>query len=184
MDIRKNVKNIFEYLFYLKSLNEKIIRNIKYYKNTFVVDSLLREKGCRKNNNIEDDWWISIDKECFKEYNFLFDLYQSIEKEEKIEIIFGTGILKWEIEKEDIYHPLFIAKISLDYNSEDDKFYIKLQDKIQLDIHFLQGINVYDYNNLLKIKENISIEKINPLDYKSIESYFSEILSSLYKKDV
>ncbi|NSJ93094.1 hypothetical protein G7A79_29015, partial [Coprococcus sp. MSK.21.13] len=125
-----------------------------------------------------------IDKECFKEYNFLFDLYQSIEKEEKIEIIFGTGILKWEIEKEDIYHPLFIAKISLDYNSEDDKFYIKLKDKIQLDIHFLQGINVYDYNNLLKIKENISIEKINPLDYKSIESYFSEILSSLYKKDV
>ncbi|NME96258.1 AAA family ATPase [Clostridium cochlearium] len=184
MDIRKNVKNIFEYLYYLKSLNEKIIRNIKYYKNTFVVDNLLKEKGCTKNNNIEDDWWISIDKECFKEYNFLFDLYQSIEKEEKIEIIFGTGILKWEIEKEDIYHPLFIAKLSLDYNSEDDKFYIKLKDKIQLDIHFLQGINVYDYNNLLKIKENISIEKINPLDYKSIESYFSEILSSLYKKDV
>lgn len=183
MDIRENVKNIFEYLFYLKSLNEKIIRNIKDYEKAFTVDSLVNVKGCRKNNNIKDDWWISIDKESDREYNFIFDLYQNLEKEEKIEVLFGTGILKWKPEKEEIYHPLFITGVSLDYNTEDSKFYIKLKDKINLDIHFLQGVSVNDYNNLLNIKNNIEEEKINPLDYESIELYFDEILSSLYKKD-
>ncbi|CDI48315.1 DNA helicase [Clostridium tetani 12124569] len=182
MDIRENVKNIFEYLFYLKSLNEKIIRNIKDYEKAFTVDSLVNVKGCRKNNNIKDDWWISIDKEGDREYNFIFDLYQNLEREEKIEILFGTGILKWKTEKEEIYHPLFTTGVSLDYNTEDSKFYIKLKDKIDLDMHFLQGIPVSDYNNLLNIKDNIKNEQINPLDYESIELYFDEILGSLYKK--
>lgn len=184
MDIRENVKNIFEYLFYLKSLNEEIIRNVKDYEKVFPVDRLVKVKGCRKNNNIKDDWWISIDKESNKEYNFIFDLYQNIEKEDKIEVLFGAGMLKWKVGNEEIYHPLFTTGVTLNYNIEDSKFYIKLEDKINLDIHFLQGIPINNYNNLLDIKDKIKMQKINPLDYESMELYFDKILDSLYKKEV
>ena len=184
MDIRENVKNIFEYLFYLKSLNEKIIRNVDDYEKTFIVDNLLNSKGCKENNNSKNNWWISIDKEGDKEYNFIFDLYQQIEKEEEIEVLFGYGMLNWKIENEEIYHPLFTTKISLKYNIEEDTFYIKLKDNINLDVHFLQGISINNYEDLLNIKNNIKIKKINSMDYESMDGYFNKILSSLYKIDI
>lgn len=179
MNIRDRVKKVFQYLFYLKGLNQKVIRNVKDYDNVYFNEDFINAKGCVFNKNINNDWWICISKSAKGIYDDMFNLYENIEKKgENLEIVLGSGILAWKVKNKEIVHPLFTTAVHINFDLNDEKFYLKLNDKVNMDVYFLKDITIHNYSNLLNIKEKFSEQRYsNDIDF--LDKYAEEILTCL-----
>ncbi len=96
-------------------------------------------------------------------YNNLFKLYSEIKKEsERVELILGDGMIKWETEKYTIEHPVFLQKVKLEFDpDEPPSFIIKFEEpRIEL------------YDSMLRIVESI--------DPSMLSEMMNEIEKNIY----
>ncbi|WP_027623619.1 AAA domain-containing protein [Clostridium lundense] len=184
MKTREKIKNIFNYLLSVKSINEKIVRNIKEYDKVFLEKDIDGLVGCSVNKDLCGDWWIKVDKRSKDIYNYLFNVYQNIQKKgENIELVHGNGLVKLSVNGEDIYHPIFTTPLELSFQLEEGNFYLKACTNANLENYFLQNLTI-DHSKLSKLKDDIKFEGINSRDTETIEKYFKDIINILNNGDL
>ena len=94
-------------------MDKKIIRDVTKYIKVISEEDLYNKPGCIINKN-GDDNWLKVGNECTDLYNSLFKMYSTIEKNsEDLEIVWGHGLLSFEINGEKIMHPMFSTKMVL-----------------------------------------------------------------------
>ncbi|GAA0728483.1 AAA domain-containing protein [Clostridium malenominatum] len=154
METRNKVKSIFNYLLTLKGINEKIIKNIKEYHQVVWINDVA-------DNNTDE--CITISKKSKKTYDYLFNLYEDMQKNnESYEIVYGSELFTWMVDGEKIIHPIFTKSVELDFNPLEDKFYLKTYSN-NLEIQFLQGLDL-DLKNIASSKKdyyNLILNYIN-----------------------
>lgn len=122
----------------------------------------------------------SIEK-VIKIFDSLYIRYLELKKEsETIEIVLANGIIK--IEKSDIYYPILIKKIKIDFQSKENIITIKNMDEeyiSELYTDFLIDETDIRLDAVLELDKKVKEENIYPLDEEKIDGFFKEFIHKL-----
>ncbi|WP_164509108.1 AAA domain-containing protein [Clostridium rectalis] len=178
MEARDKVKRVFNYLLSVKSMNEKVINNISHYNKVYTESELCNITGCVINKNLNDDWWIKVDKRAKSLYNYLFNLYQKIDNDDKnIELIYGNGVINYTSDGENINHPVFTSQLKINFNTKDGKIYLKQMGNMNIELNFLENINSGSFNKILKLKDKV--KEFNIKEEENLNKYYKEIIDGI-----
>lgn len=144
----------------------------------------------------ERDIWVEEQEKIEtvrKIFDSLYIQYLELNKEsETLELILGNGMLK--ISNLDIYYPIILKKIKLEFNAEENIIYIKnfIENGgylTELYIEFLNEIENINLNGVLELDTKVKEKDIYPLDIDSIDNFFREFVHKLsvngqYSKDI
>jgi len=64
-------------------------------------------------------------REARKVFELFYGLYASIEREpESVELVLGDGILRWQVEGNEICHPLLLKRVQMEFDAKIPEFRI------------------------------------------------------------
>lgn len=178
LNTRKKVRSVFNYLGNLKKSQEKKIRHIREYERVFFENELLSHAGCKITN--DENFILEISKADKEIYDYFFNLHQQIENKPKtLEIVLGKGLVTWIKEGENIVHTIFSIPLELEFKVEKAVFYLKSKDNIEMDTHFLEGLNIHNYSKIIEIQEEIRNKNVKFINLKDINNYYKSIINIL-----
>jgi superfamily I DNA and/or RNA helicase/very-short-patch-repair endonuclease len=161
-------------------MDKKIIRDVTKYIKVISEGDLYSKKGCVINKN-NDDNWLKVGKECADLYNTLFKIYSTIEKNsEDLEIVWGHGLLSFEINGEKIIHPMFSTKMVLNFNTEKAIFTLAPYNNItNFETGVLEGLDLPNFDKILDITLDVKNHGIDGRNLSDIEPLLINILNCL-----
>ncbi len=180
MDSREKIRNIFLYLLSIKNMDKKIIRDVTKYIKVISEEDLYNKRGCTINKN-DDDNWLKVGKECTDLYNSLFKMYSTIEKNsEDLEIVWGHGLLSFEVNGEKIMHPIFSTKMVLNFDTEKAIFTLAPYNNItNFETGILEGLDLPNLDKILDITLDVKNHGIDGRNLSDIEPILINILNCL-----
>jgi len=117
---------------------------------------------------LRDDWnsWVITNRakgQIQKIYGELFALYQRLEREgDSTELIWGHGLLAWNVNNAEIYRPLFTTRMELIFDSQRGVFYIvptSCGTNLELDmLSNKEGINSDQRNSLENFIQDVGMD--------------------------
>ena len=144
----------------------------------------------------ERDIWVK-EQEKIENVRKIFDAlyiqYLELNKEsEMLELVLANGMLK--MSSYDIYYPIILKKIKLEFNAEENIIYIKnfIENGgylTELYTEFLNEIENINLNGVLELDTKVKEKDIYPLDVENIDNFFREFVHKLsvngqYSKDI
>lgn len=144
----------------------------------------------------ERDIWIEEQKKIDrvrKIFDSLYIQYLELNKEsETLELVLANGMLK--ISNFDVYYPIILKKIKLEFNAEENIIYLKnfIENGgyiTELYTEFLNEIENINLTGVLELDKKVKEKDIYPLDINEIDNFFREFVHKLsvdgqYSKDI
>lgn len=142
------------------------------------------------------DIWIEEQKKIDrvrKIFDSLYIQYLELNKEsETLELVLANGMLK--ISNFDVYYPIILKKIKLEFNAEENIIYLKnfIENGgyiTELYTEFLNEIENINLTGVLELDKKVKEKDIYPLDINEIDNFFREFVHKLsvdgqYSKDI
>ncbi|WP_145254091.1 AAA domain-containing protein [Planctomycetes bacterium Pan216] len=117
-----------------------------------------------------------------KVFDKLYDLHGRMEREgERLDFAIGDGILSWQQREGDIFHPVLIQRVQLEFNATIPEFTITYtSDATELYTSLFQSIADVDPQNLANCRRELEQSHVHPLsaDASAFLKRFSITLSS------
>lgn len=178
LNTREKVRSVFNYLGNLKKSQEKRVRHIGEYERVFFEKELFSHTGCKITT--DENCVLEISKMNKELYNYFFNLHQQIENKSKnLEIVLGKGLVTWIKEKETIVHTMFSMPLELEFKVEKAIFCLKSKGNMEMNTHFLEGLNIHNYSKLVEIQEEIRNKNIKISNLEYINNYYEPIINIL-----
>lgn len=128
-----------------------------------------------------------------KIFDSLYIQYLELNKEsETLELVLANGMLK--ISNFDVYYPIILKKIKLEFNAEENIIYLKnfIENGgyiTELYTEFLNEIENINLTGVLELDKKVKEKDIYPLDINEIDNFFREFVHKLsvdgqYSKDI
>ena len=119
--------------------------------------------------------WSVKNSEKFKTqqlYEKIFSIDQILRKQNDIlELVVGHGVLSWSVENIQILHPLFVTKLSIDFDAKKGIFVIKpATDETKIEFEMLDGLDIPNRDKLQELKQKIVDEGRDPRIFENILS--------------
>lgn len=173
MNTIEKLRNLFLYLDIVKSLDCKIVRNMKNYEKVYAkLNSKFNENGEIVIKN-DDDM-----------YNEMFKAYNKIKKNrDKLELIMGNAVISWRFHEEDIFRPLIVTNLNLKANESTGSFIIKPCDNnFKFEMDMLKELPIESMNEIEKIRTKI-IHTFNGENIENVETELNRLCNLLYDKN-
>lgn len=173
MNTTEKLRNLFLYLNAVKSLDCKIVRNMKNYEKVY---SKLNRKF-NENGEIV----IKNDDDMYTE---MFKAYNKIKKSrDKLELIMGNAIMSWKFHEEDIFRPLIVTNLNLKIDESTENIIIKPCDNTFIfEVDMLKELPIESINEIAKIRAKI-IHTFNGENIEDIEAELVQLCNLLYSKN-
>ncbi|MEW9094517.1 MAG: AAA domain-containing protein [Clostridiaceae bacterium] len=183
MEARAKVKNIFNYLLNLRSINENIIRDVKEYSKIFWENEIINTEGCILNKTENDSYYIMVSKKAKNIYDYLFNLYGQLEKSNNnFEIVYASHLFTWMFNGEKVIHPIFTTPVELEFQPGKERFYLKLYDSVNLELQFFQGLNI-EFEAVMNLQKELQ-SKLECLQHDNTREYYNKILEAVEKNNI
>lgn len=180
MSYIEKVKEIFAYLLNIKKLSEKVMRNIEDYDEYYWESQLKKTGSCIINKNSNKKWWIKVGRGSRNLYDKFLRLYEEISKgNEDIELVWGHGLMVWEISNEKIIHPILITNMKLSFNAEKEFFTLNPDGKTIMETSILRGIDVPNLKGISELEKKVGQCNIDPRKIEDVYNIFCELTSYL-----
>lgn len=170
MEVKNRIRDIFSYLLSIKNISGKVIRDIYDYDKVYYEADLCHMGGCKINKDLSKDWWMQVNRKAKALYDQFFRLYQDLQKRgEDIEIVWGNALLAWNINGTRILHPIFVTKMELIFEPREGKFILKPFGRTEMELNYLEGLNIPNIDKLFELKENARNYNIDPRFTENIQ---------------
>lgn len=183
MDLTSKVCQIFEYLLSVKNLSEKVIKNIDDYDKICWEKDLPSAKGCYLNGSGEfKEAWLEVHKNDMPEfYNNLFTIHQKLSREsENIELVWGHGLLSWNIKGECIKRPMIVTPLELRFDAKQGVFMMIPTSKgTYMETDMLNNIKLPYPKKIQNIERNIRDCEIDVWNKETMETLLKEIINTI-----
>jgi len=131
--------------------------------------------------------WSSKNTEKFKTqqlYEKIFAIDQIIRKQTDIlELVVGHGILSWSIGNTQVLHPVFVTKLSIDFDAQRGIFVLKpATDETKIELEMLDNLDIPNRDKLQELKNKIIEEGRDPRNFEDILPDLKEITNFLSSK--
>lgn len=129
------------------------------------------------------DEWVKEQIRIERTRSFFAELYYNyttLDREsESIEMMVGEGLIE-ENPRSDIYHPVLLKKVKMEFDSEKNVISIVDTDAdIELYTVLMQDINYINHDAITKIKEQIINDELHPLDRITTPIFLKSFLHRL-----
>ncbi|RMD05005.1 hypothetical protein D9O40_01265 [Clostridium autoethanogenum] len=183
MEYREKIKEIFSYLLRLKKLNEKSVRNVYDYDKLYWEEEFSHMVGCIVSKTITNENWIEVNKKCGKLYQEFFNLYQESEKNgENFEIVFGHGLIVWNIDREKILHPVLTTRMKIEFNKAKGSFILIPSGKTRLETSIFEGLKECNMSDIISLGDEVSRLNLDPRNIEKSKSVFLNLISHINVK--
>jgi very-short-patch-repair endonuclease len=114
-------------------------------------------------------------------YEQLYQLHSQLEREtEKIELMFGDGLLDWSPSDPGVYHPLLLLRLQMHFNPQLREFTISTTEHPpELYTAPLQTLPNMPLANLKHSRLEFTQESVHPLDTSSSDSFLQRFVHQL-----
>lgn len=147
----------------LKKLNEKSVRNVYDYDKLYWEEEFSHMAGCIVSKTVTSENWIEVNKKCGKLYQEFFNLYQESEKNgENFEIVFGHGLIVWNIDKEKILHPVLTTRMKIEFNKAKGSFILIPSGKTRLETSIFEGLKECNMSDIISLGDEVSRLNLDP----------------------
>jgi hypothetical protein len=146
--------------------NEKLMAQFQHW-NKERNDWIIKETPARQAKSI---------------FNRLYKLYSEIEKEaETVELVLGDGILTWSLDNgSEIYHPVLIQKVKLEFNSNIPEFKICYTESCpELYNSLFRSISEINFNELAKCNNDLEINNYDPMEKQKTDEFLHRLVVAL-----
>lgn len=162
-------------------LEENLEDGTMVHREEFFEDTPERKK-------LYDDWirkrnmWRNFQlpkKQGLDLYNNLFRLYSDIKKEsESVELILGDGHIKWGTEHRTLDHPVYLQKVTLEFNSDKPSFLIKSDDaKPEIYSPMLRVISSINQAMLSDVLQEVENNQYHIADTENTKGFFQRLIT-------
>jgi very-short-patch-repair endonuclease len=106
-------------------------------------------------------------------YEDLYDLRLRLQRESaQIELVWGHGILSWDVDGERIVHPLVTTQVQLSFDADSGAISVVPEALVpQLEIDVLQGLGLKGFDLLVDIREGFRADPVGPFDERAHHLY-------------
>ncbi len=130
------------------------------------------------------DTWANIERPnrlVMQEFERLYALYGDIEREgEKVELVFGDGVLTWRLPDGGIAHPLLLQRAELVFDPSVPEFRVIETDAVaELYTPLLQTLAVLEGGALNNFQTELRTGGFNPLYANGVNGFYQRIASTL-----
>jgi very-short-patch-repair endonuclease len=118
---------------------------------------------------------------AMKIFEMLYDLYGRLEREaEQLELILGDGILSWTRPEGDIYHPILLQRLQLEFNAAIPEFTLsETDDPVELYSALFQSLANVDGRALGRCREELERGDHHPLGDDATSSFLKRVVVQL-----
>jgi len=133
---------------------------------------------------IQRDEWARTEKPArtsMRIFEVLYSLYGRIDREaERVELVLGNGILSWQRPEGDIYHPIILQRLQLQFNASVPEFTLSEADHpAELYTALFQSIPDVDGRAIGRCREELEHEGIHPLLNGSTSAFLKRLVVQL-----
>lgn len=120
-------------------------------------------------------------KQAMKVFESLYELYGHIQREgERVELMLGDGILSWKIEGREIYYPVLLMPVQLEFDADMPEFRIvDTGANPQLYTAAFRHATEVDINNLASLQDEWSKGGFHPLGGDDTSGFLRRLVVAL-----
>jgi very-short-patch-repair endonuclease len=132
----------------------------------------------------ERDAWAESEvpaRAAMKIFEMLYDLHGRLEREgEQLELILGDGILSWSRPEGNIYHPILLQRLQLEFNAAIPEFTLsETDDPVELYSALFQSLTNVDGRALGRCREELERGDHHPLGDNATSSFLKRLVVQL-----
>jgi very-short-patch-repair endonuclease len=142
-----------------------------------------RLQAFRHWQSLRNEW---LDSErparaAMKIFEMLYELYGRLEREaEQVELILGDGILSWRRTEGNIYHPVLLQRLQLEFNPAIPEFTVSEADHpVELYSALFQSLSDVDGCAMGRCREELEQGGFHPLGDDSTSCFFKRLVVQL-----
>ncbi|HET7107905.1 MAG TPA: AAA domain-containing protein [Candidatus Acidoferrum sp.] len=143
----------------------------------------LRVAALQGWKSLRDDWAKSERpaRAAMKVFETLYALYGRIEREaERVELVLGDGILSWQRAEGNIYHPILLQRLQLQFNAAVPEFTISEADHpVELYSALFQTMSDVDGRAIGRCREELEQEGFHPLVNGATSGFLKRLVIQL-----
>jgi very-short-patch-repair endonuclease len=161
------------------------------------MDELQDAEGCRISFNedpgrveafhrwqTQRDEWVGNEKparRAMKVFEMLYELHGRLEREaERVELILGDGILSWRRSEGNIYHPVLLQRLQLEFNAAIPEFTLSEADyPVELYSALFQSLSDVDGRAMGRCREELERDGYHPLGPDSTSAFLKRLVVQL-----
>ena len=130
------------------------------------------------------DEWARTEKPArasMRIFEALYALHGRIEREaERVELVLGNGILSWQRSEGDIYHPILLQRLQLQFNASVPEFTLSEADHpVELYSALFQSMADVDGRVIGRCREELEREGIHPLFNGATSAFLKRLVVQL-----
>ncbi|HSY99385.1 MAG TPA: AAA domain-containing protein [Terriglobales bacterium] len=146
-------------------------------------DDKARSAALQRWKLLRDEWAKSEKpaRAAMKIFETLYALYGRIDREaERVELVLGDGILSWRRAEGDIYHPILLQRLQLQFNAAVPEFTISEADHpVELYSALFQSMADVDGRAIGRCREELEQEGFHPLINGSTSGFLKRMVIQL-----
>jgi very-short-patch-repair endonuclease len=146
-------------------------------------DDKTRTAALQRWKLLRDEWAKSEKpaRAAMKIFETLYALYGRIDREgERVELVLGDGILSWRRAEGDIYHPILLQRLQLNFNAAVPEFAISEADHpVELYSALFQSMADVDGRAIGRCREELEQEGFHPLINGSTSGFLKRLVIQL-----
>jgi very-short-patch-repair endonuclease len=133
---------------------------------------------------LERDAWAATERPAraaMKIFEMLYHLHGRLEREaEQLELMLGDGILSWRRPEGDIYHPILLQRLQLEFNAAIPEFTLtETDDPVELYSALFQSMTSIDGRALGRCREELERGDHHPLSGDATSSFLKRLVVQL-----
>jgi len=133
---------------------------------------------------LQRDEWANNEKPAraaMKIFEALYELHGRLEREaERVELVLGDGILSWRRAEGNIYHPVLLQRLHLQFNADIPEFTLsEAEYPVELYSALFQSLNDVDGRAMGRCREELEHGGYHPLGDDSTASFFKRLVVQL-----
>src|SRR5215472_14991312 len=132
----------------------------------------------------ERDAWAANEKPAraaMKVFEMLYELHGRLEREaEQVELILGDGILSWRVPEDNIYHPILLQRLQLEFNAAIPEFTLsETEHPVELYSALFQSLSSVDGRAIGRCREELERGDFHPLGGDPTTSFLKRLVVQL-----
>jgi very-short-patch-repair endonuclease len=156
---------------------------IRELKTVRFADDPIRVASLRQWELLRDEW-VKIEspaRAAMKIFETFYALYGRIDREgERVELVLGDGILSWHRTEGEIYHPILLQRLQLQFDASVPEFTLSEGDHpVELYSALFQSMNDVDGRAVGRCREELEQEGFHPLMNGATSSFLKRLAIQL-----
>lgn len=196
--VRERTIRLFEFLKAVRALREAPVRDFRQFGDqAWWQDELPLHAGCSLRALAEEDGaWLTVRQQAAAAaptdpadpawrvqqlYSDLFLLRQRLQKEgDSIELVWGHGLLSWQVQEEQIYHPLLLTRMEIEFDPVSGVLrLVPGSSPTFVELEPLDGLDVDGISAVTAIAAELTANPIDPWDAEACRKLYKEVVNSL-----